>query len=145
MLLRPEFQPVALLQVGEENIEAFLEKHDRMFDSTRTGDIWTKGLPPQESLKEYFPGRTATYSPKVPKHRIFHCDRIYDPDVQRAEMQRMYAGDVSAIRDVSPRNATASERSQSHGVPRGPITVECFVGIINTLPAQLPRLQGNVL
>ena len=37
MLMRPEFHPVTLLQVGEENMEAFLEQHDRISDCDRTG------------------------------------------------------------------------------------------------------------
>ena len=40
MLLRPEFNPTELLKVSEDEMESYLERHDRHADCERTWSIW---------------------------------------------------------------------------------------------------------
>ena len=67
-----------MLNVKEDEMESYLERHDRQADCNRTWSIWKTGLPLQNTMREKFPGRDEPYSRQVPMHRICRVDRVFD-------------------------------------------------------------------
>ena len=142
MLLRPDFHVNELLSVPDNEMETRLEWRDRHADHDRTKEIWAKGLPMTNTMRETLPDRETPYSTKVPQHRICRTDRIFDPEIHAREVEAIYRMSRTMLGATTGRPRSSTDRAHS----LDPAMLVCAPvmseEVLNLLPDQLPPVTS---